>query len=58
LFYTDYDELTEKLKNTYIKPKNELLIETKNALATARKHLEPGSSNRGSFLYLQQGKAA
>jgi DNA-binding XRE family transcriptional regulator len=56
LFYTDYDELTEKLKNTYLKPKNELLIETKNALATARKHLEPGSSTGEMNLSITEAK--
>ena len=56
-FYTSDNELTEKLKNTHIKAKNELLIETKNALATARKYLEPGSSTGEMNLSLTEARA-
>lgn len=44
LFYTSDNELMEKLQGTRLRANKELLIETKNALSTARKHLEPGSS--------------
>ncbi|MBA2396832.1 MAG: helix-turn-helix transcriptional regulator [Ktedonobacteraceae bacterium] len=44
LFYTSDNELTEKLKGMCLRANKELLIETRNALSTARKHLEPGSS--------------
>jgi DNA-binding XRE family transcriptional regulator len=56
LFYTSDNELTEKLKKTHIKAKKELLIEAKNALSTARKHLEPGSSTGEMNLSITEAK--
>ncbi len=43
LFYTSDDELIVKLKDTHVTAKKDLLTDAKNALATARKHLELGN---------------
>ncbi len=56
LFHTSNNELKEQLKNTHINAKKELLRDAQNALAAARKHLEPGSSTGEMYLSITETK--
>lgn len=56
LFHTSDDELVEQLKNTHVSANRELLKDARNALMTARRHVETSSARKEMYLSLTEAR--